>query len=136
MVGKPQLDQCAGSHPRGMLDGRFAARKWQVAQVIGALEANPVGHQHLAAPDGAVIPQSRAVERQAHHRLGPSVLAGDGGDMGVMVLDLGQRQAGVRGLLVGPFAGQVLGVRVAGQLRRTQVKQALVQPERLLPKLA
>ncbi len=55
------------------------------ADAVGALD---IGHQHLAAPDGAVGAVPRAVEGEAddrRRRVEP-VFGHHGGDVGVMVL--------------------------------------------------
>ena len=77
-----------------------------------ALEAVEPGHQHLAAPEGAVGPVPEAVERQRDDRVAPLVLDHARGDVCVVVL---HRDGG--------------DVEVARQLRRQVLRVEVVRDD-------
>ena len=60
-------------------------------------------------------------------------LGDDGGDMGVVMLDLYEGQPRCPCLLARPLAGQIAGVRVAGECGRAQVEEPFHTRARRLP---
>ena len=94
---------------------------------------NGIDEQSLAAPQGAVLAQARAIQRQPQGRLGELMLGQDGQDVGHVMLQAQHRPAG---LLQGKPGAQVVGVEIghAGHRRNLQdpdqmFEDLLVKPE-------
>ena len=111
-------------HSVGVHNGLLPAGHADVLDVIPALVAAQIGHQELPAPDGAVLPVTRAVHAHAEHRSLAAVLRKTGGDVGVMVLDLDQLDPPRGAQLSRKGGGGVVRMHVADHDLRLDPQQA------------
>ena len=126
-VPRRGVAQVGRGHPPGLPDRGRAAGHRDGGEVAAALVSGEVGHEELAAPDGAVGAVAGAVEGHPDDRavLGRVAVVGQaGGDVGVVVLHADQVQALVG---VGEFqrvlGGQVLRVQVVRDHLRLDAEQ-------------
>ena len=94
------------------------------------LVAKIVGEQELAAPYRAVIAKAESIEHDAERRRRmerSAVLSKAGGDMGVMVLNLNQRQGPCVGLCASEFRRQIFRMPVDDDRRRRVIEQAPIE---------
>jgi hypothetical protein len=93
------LGEESGGGLNGVVRGGVSAGERRGAQVSHAGESLlHTADESLAAPDGAVVTVSGAVEADADHALRPlSAFGEDGGDVGAMVLDRDRLRGAQRG---------------------------------------
>ena len=81
-----------------------------------------VRKQYFSAPDRAIGSVAGAVEGEAKHGIRPVIFRHTGENMGVVVLDMHQRNAGRK--FSGDFRGPVTGVEITDNQIRLCLKQS------------
>ena len=125
----------------GIVYGCGATGKRPSAQMRDALKIGETGDKKLTAPYGAIGAGARAIEGDAENAcIGRKPACGNrlchyARDVRMMVLDFDKRQIVLPCLLARPLARQIVGMHVACQGGRRQVKEAFQTRARGAPSI-
>ena len=113
--------QVTERHAPGLLYGGAAARHRHLGQMGNPFKLCGLGHQHLAAPDGAVRAVTGTVKGQPNDRAFQFVLGHAADDVRMMMLDFDDRDLV---LFLGIARAQIVRMHIAGDAFGPDFKNA------------